>query len=116
MPDILQKEIENHLATFPERRKDAEEMQKEWKEFKNKSFWILIGFFGALLSVGVWVGTIQTNIQNITETANKAAIQAEAVEKRVNALEITNGEIRTKLSGIEAVLQEIKIAIRQLNY
>jgi len=116
MPHELQKEIQDHLASFPERRKDVAEMQAEWKEWKTRSFWTMAGFIGSILAIGVWVGTIQTNIENITQTANKASIQADAVEKRVNALEITNGEIRTKLSGIEAVLQEIKVAIRQLNY
>jgi len=116
MPEHLQKEIEGHLASFPERRRDFEEMRKEWREFKDRCLWILVGFLSAVLAIGVWVGTIQTHVSNITETANRAALQAENVEKRINALEITNGEIRTKLSGIEVVLQEIKVAIRQLNY
>lgn len=116
MPHQLQKEIENHLATFPERHNDVLEMRKEWAEYKTKAFWVLLGFVASILAIGVWVGTIQTNIQHITEVANKASTQADETVKRINALEITNGEIRTKLSGIEATLEEIKLAIRQLNY
>lgn len=116
MPTELQKEIESHLATYPERRKDVEEMQKEWKEFKTRAFWAMASFIGAILSIGIWVGSIQTNIQHINELAGRAASQADNTDKRLNALEINNGEIKTKLSSIEATLQEIKVSIRQLNY
>lgn len=112
----FQKEIENHLATFPERRRDSEEIKKEWNEYKTKTFWVLVGFISSILAIGVWVGTIQTNIQHITEVSNKASIQADDASRRITALEVTNGEIRTKLSSIEATLQEIKLSIRQLNY
>ena len=116
MDTILQREIENHLASFPERHKDVSEMRREWNEYKSKTLWVLLGFVGSILAIGVWVGTIQTNIQHITEVANKASTQADETVKRINALEVTNGEIRTRLSGIETTLEEIKIAIRQLRY
>jgi len=116
MPHELTRQIEDHLATFPERRKDVEEMRSEWKEFKTRAFWAMTSFIGAILGIGIWVGTIQTNIGHINELASKASVQAENTDKRLNALEVTNGEIRTKLNSIEATLQEIKVSIRQLSY
>lgn len=123
MPHELQKEIENHLVTFPERRKDVEEMRREWNEYKTKTFWVLVGFIGAILSIGVWVGTIQSNIEHLNEITTKTTQQVEESTRRITALEITNGEIRSTLVGIETTLQELKqgqvqlsTLVRGLNY
>ena len=114
MPHELRKEIENHLATFPERRKDAEEMRKEWNEYKNKAMWILIGFVGSILGIGVWVGTMQTTVDSITGHERDDAERFIQIEARINALEVTNGEIRARLTSIDATLQEIKVAIKNI--
>lgn len=114
MPHELQREIENHLASFPERYKDVEQMQNEWNEFKSKSFWTLVGFITAIIGVAIWVGTISTRIENIDKSHLKSETINEQIEKRINFLEINNGEIKTRLTSIDATLQEIKIAIRQI--
>jgi len=114
MPHELQKEIENHLATFPERHNDLIEMRKEWGEFKNRSFWILIGFISSILLIGVWVGTIQTNIENINEVQAKADLKRDQAEKRIGSLEVSGAEILTRLTSIDLALQEIKYNVRQL--
>lgn len=114
MPEELKKEIQNHLATFPERHEDMLEMKKEWKEYKNRAMWILVGFVGSILSIGIWVGTMQTTIEGITghETEDKARFLQ--IESRLNSLEITNSEIRARLMSIEATLQEIKVAVKSI--
>lgn len=114
MPEALQKEIENHLATYPERYKDITEMRNEWKEFKTKSFWAMTTFIVSILGVGVWVGTIQSNIQNIQQNSDRAAVVSEQLDKRLQILEVTNGEIKARLSSIDLTLQEIKITLRTL--
>ena len=112
MPHELQKEIEIHLATYPERRKDVTEMQGEWREFKQKAFWAMATFICSILGVGIWVGTIQSNIQNIQHNANKAVVVSEQLDKRLQSLEVNNGEIKARLTSIDVTLQEIKLSIR----
>ncbi len=116
MDITLQKEIENHLATFPERRKDVTEMQGEWREFKQKAFWAMATFIVSILGVGIWVGTIQSNIQTIQVNAEKASTISEQLDRRLQALEVTNGEIKARLASIDLTLQEIKLSVRNIGY
>lgn len=110
----LQKQIENHLATFPERHQDILEMRKEWQEFKSKALWIMFGFITCVLGIGVWVGTIETNIDEINNDHSKLDIRYSAIEQRLGILEVNNSEIRTRLASIEATLLEIKSSINNL--
>ena len=121
MDTVLLKEIETHLATFPERHRYVEEMRNEWKEFKerederkNKVLYIVIGFAVALISIGIWVGTIQTNIESITNHDSEDKARFAQLEQKVTATEITNAGISARLASIEATLQEIKLAIKQI--
>lgn len=121
MDTVLLKEIETHLATFPERHKYVEEMRQEWKEFKerederkNKILYVIIGFAGALISIGVWVGTIQTNIESVTTHDSEDKARFAQLEQKVTATEISNAGINARLASIESTLQEIKLAIKQI--
>lgn len=114
MPHELQKQIENHLATFPDRYNDVQEMKKEWAEYKTKAMYVLLGFSGSVLAIGIWVGTLQTNIENINQEHSKLELNTQQIEARVNLLEVTNGEIKARLTSIDLMLQEIKLAINQL--
>lgn len=114
MDAILQKEIENHLATFPDRHKYTEEMRGEWKELKSKLLWIILGFSSSLIAIGIWVGTIQTNIESITNHDNEDKVRFVQLEQKVTATEINNAGINARLMSIETTLQEIKVAIKQI--
>ncbi len=114
MPIELQKEIENHLATFPERNREVEEMKKEWKEFNTRATWILVGFLGSILAIGIWVGTMQTRVETLGDGISTAIEHHIDYDKRLTALEVNNGEIRARLASIEVTLQEIKTAIIRL--
>lgn len=114
MPQELTKQIEYHLATFPERHEDMLEMKKEWGEMKSKAMWVLLGFVGSILAIGVWVGTMQTNIENITQDHEDADEWSQQVERRLGTLEVTNGEIKARLTSIDLALQEIKVAIKNI--
>lgn len=121
MPHELQKEIENHLATFPERNKYVEEMKKEWKEFKdrederkNKTLYVIVGFAVALISIGIWVGTIQTNIESVTNHDAEDKARFIQLEQKVTQTEISNAGINARLASIETTLQEIKVIIKQI--
>lgn len=121
MPHELLKEIETHLATFPERHKYVEEMKKEWKEFKdrederkNKTLYVIIGFAVALISIGIWVGTIQTNIESVTNHDAEDKLRFSQLEQKVTNTEINNAGINARLASIESTLQEIKVIIKQI--
>lgn len=114
MTSDLQKEIENHLASFPERYKEVEEMKREWKDFRTRSTWILVGFITSMLAIGVWVGTMQTHIESVTTQDSDDKQRFTQIESRINTLEVNNGEIRSRLASIEMTLQEIKTAIIRL--
>jgi len=114
MPHELQKQIENHLATYPERYADVQEMRKEWAEYKTRAFWVLLGFSGSVLSIGIWVGALQSNIQNMSNEHAKSEAKTVQIDSRLNLLEVNNGEIRARLTSIDLILQEIKLSINQL--
>jgi hypothetical protein len=92
----------------------VEEMKKEWKEFNTRATWMLIGFLGSILAIGIWVGTMQTNVQNLSNGVEDALSHHDDYDKRLNALEVNNGEIKSRLTSIEVTLQEIKTAIIRL--
>ncbi len=111
MPEQLKKEIENHLATFPERHEDLIEMKKEWKEFKDKILWIIVGFLGSILAMGVWVGSIETKIEEINYkvdrslTQDQAALITQRLDQLTKSIEEKNQIIqqldnRLRLKGI----------------
>lgn len=122
MPETLIKQIENHLATSPDRIKEVEEMKVEWKEFKerqdkqkNNMLYVVLGFAVSLISIGVWVGTMQTHIDSMLGHEDKDSERFIQIEARLNNAEVTNSEIRARLSSIDLTLQEIKVAIKNIN-
>lgn len=93
----------------------SEKQLEEWN--KARTFIIRVFFAGAavLVAYGIWVGTIQNKISTIQRDAEKAEARNALVENRLGALEVNNGEIRARLTSIEATLQEIKLAIIKLS-
>lgn len=106
--------IRHHVDTFPERYNDTLEMQKEWKEMKNKALWILVSFVVSILAIGIWVGTIEANIATINSEHTKAEERNRDLERRLGILEVNNGQILADLANIKLGIQELKVAIREL--
>lgn len=114
MNQELQAQIQHHLATFPERHKYVEEMREEWKSFKNRALIILIGLSSSLIAIGIWVGTIQTNIESVTTHDSENKARFAQLEQKVTQTEISNAGINARLASIESTLQEIKVIIKQI--
>lgn len=114
MPEALQKQIENHLATFPDVKDDIVTMKTEWEEFKSKAFWTLVSFIVSILAIGVWVGTIQSEHNSLEEDIKTTESKDAVFDARINTLEINNSEIRARLTSIDLALQEIKLSIKEL--
>jgi Tfp pilus assembly protein PilO len=90
------------------------EIKEEWKSFKKLLFHLLIAAVLAVLSYGFWIGAIETRVSrnetDILENDKRSAIN----ENRLNAIEITNSSTNARLTSIDIVLQEIKLAINKL--
>ena len=114
MPNELLKEVEHHIATYPDHRQDVIEMQQEWADYKSKAFWVLLGFSGSILAIGIWVGAMQSNIEEVTQDHVSFEKQNREIENRLGLLEVTNGEIKARLTSIDLILQDIKLSINQL--
>jgi len=114
MNEAFEREIEKHLDSFPERWKVVAEMREDWEEFRRKFLWTIIGSVGAFIALGVWVGTIQTDHGHFEEEINEHKEQYVSVERRLGTLEVTNSDIKARLSSIEAILLEIKTELVKL--
>ena len=114
MHQELLKNVENHLATFPERHQDFLEMRAEWKEFKTRAMWAMTSFIGAILAIGMWVGTMQAQHSELEKHSVESSTDIRVLETRLNNVEVTNSEVKARLVSIEVTLQEIKAAIIKL--
>ena len=63
---------------------------------------------GILVSVGIWVGTIQTRQLRNIDDISTVTTRVDTVAQRQQNSDVTSAEIRTKLINIEATLIEIK--------
>lgn len=114
MPEALQEQVKNHLATFPDFKDDFHEMKTEWQQFKNKAFWTMVSFAVGILSIGIWVGTIQSQHSSFDDDINNSMVKNASLEAKINTLEVNNSEIRARLTSIDLALQEIKLSIKEL--
>ena len=93
---------------------EIQELRDEWRELKERAFYALVVGILVAVGYGIWVGTIATRVdRNATDIA-KADQRSTTNEARLNAIEITNSSTNARLSSIDAVLQEIKLAIKQI--
>lgn len=90
------------------------ELQKEWRELKNRAFWILVTGLFTVIGYGMWIGTIDTKVERNQQDISENKVRLNNDEARINAIEITNSSTNARLSSIDAVLQEIKLAIKQI--
>ena len=102
------------LEKFGDISKEILELKTEWTTFKSRALSILLFGVLAAVSYGIWIGTLQTTVNNNTTNivSNKEAISS--FDKRIQANDITSAEIRTKLSNIETTLSEIKLSLKNV--
>ena len=93
-------------------KKEISELKKEWDELKGKLLRYYLTFLIVVASYGIWVGTIQTTINQHEVADNKMETQIVEIDKRQQSSDITSAEIKTKLAGIEASLVDIKEALK----
>jgi hypothetical protein len=116
-------ETRKHLSEYPMRKKnlddvinaqkeDTLELKREWVSFKKHATNILIGGLGAMVAYGIWVGTIQSSIQYNATQLTQTQIKVNDIDRRQQASDVSNAEIKTKLNNIESTLLEIKTTLK----
>lgn len=69
---------------------------------------------GFLIGAGIWVGTIQTQAERNRTDLDQHIKRVDAIEDKVNKNDVSLAEIRTKLTGIEAMLVELRIDVKKI--
>ena len=115
MTDELTQRIEHHLSGWESRQKEVEEMKREWHEFKSRALTILIGTLFALVGYGIWVGNIQSQTKYNERQLQTQEEKHILIEQRLGNVEVVNSEVKARLQSIDATLQEIKVAIKNID-
>lgn len=102
----------SHSAPSPETTRRLGELEKDLDKVINSGSILSKVSVGALVIIGIWVGTIQARQLRNLEDIGMANSRYEAIDRRVQANDVSAAEVRAKLVGIEATLQEIKAAIK----
>jgi hypothetical protein len=71
-----------------------------------------LGLVVVIVGYGIWVGTIQTTIENHANADAKMESDIKEITSRQQGADISSAEIKTKLISIEATLVEIKNAVK----
>ncbi len=92
---------------------EVQELRREWEQWKSRTFWFLVASIGAFVGYGIWIGTMQTRVENAERNVaeNKASI-SRLVDSQ-NVANISMASVLAKLSGIETTLSEIKATLKR---
>lgn len=101
-----------HRGMSDETKNEIGEMRDEWADTKKfvRGVAVVVGM--ALLGYGVWVGSIETRIDDFGTRITNGEKTAEDLRTKVQSAEVSAAEIKTKLTNIELTLTEIKQALK----
>lgn len=102
-----------HQKMSPETEQEITELKAEWLDFKRVSRNILIGALVPVVGYGVWVGTIQSKINEFTRYVEVDQKMNEDIRGKIQSTEISNADIRARLINIESTLLEIKQGLKK---
>lgn len=103
-----------HQQPSPTTLLELNELKAEWAQLKTRALNILIAGVVIVGGYGIWVGNIQTGMTQLARNIDSNSEENVKFDARLGALEVNNGEIKTKLIDIEATLQEIKLSIGRI--
>lgn len=101
-----------HKSMSKETEKEIGEMRDEWSDTKKFVRNVALAVGGVLLGYGVWVGTIETRIDDFGSRISNGEKVSEDLRGKVQSAEVSTAEIKTKLTNIELTLTEIKQALK----
>lgn len=107
-----QKPSDETLTLHEALKNELAELKKEWDEMKSRIFVLFLGSAAVLVGYGVWVGTIQSFMNEHSRWAEKIDVRIVDMDKRQQISDVNAAEIKTKLIGIETTLIEIKQALK----
>lgn len=101
-----------HRGMSKETEREIGEMRDEWADTKKfvRGVALVVGL--ALLGYGVWVGTIETRIDDYGSRISNGEKVYDDLRTKVQSAEVSAAEIKTKLTNIELTLIEIKQALK----
>jgi hypothetical protein len=91
-------EGQKHLEPSPETLRILTEMKTEWAQLKTRALYALVTSLTVAVGYGVWVGTIQSRLDDGERTHE----------------ELSLASIKTELANINTTLLEIKSSLKRL--
>ena len=102
----------SHSAPSPETTRRLDALEKDIEKVISSNSILSKISVGALIIIGIWVGTIQSRqLRNIDDISNVVS-KYESIDSRVQQNDVAAAEVRAKLVSIEVTLQEIKAAVK----
>ena len=101
-----------HQTPSPQTLEEIRELKAEWHEFKARALTVLISSCFLFAGYGIWVGTIQANVQSNLQRLEVQTNRISTIDTRQQASDVTAAEIKAKLSAIETSLIDIRQAIK----
>lgn len=93
---------------FKEHEKNQEDFVKSMRSWLRGS---IITILGTAISVGVFIGSMNTKSSSFEERLEKTEEQISEIDSRVRTAEINYADIKARLVSIESTLVEIKTAL-----
>ena len=97
-----------HAAPSPETTRRLDALEKDMEKLINSNGILSKISVGALIAIGIWVGTIQARQLRNIDDIQQVDSHVDVISDRLQKNDIGSAEIRAKLIGIEGTLQEIK--------
>lgn len=102
----------SHSNPSPETSRRLDALEKDIEKVISSNSILSKISVGALITIGIWVGTIQSRqLRNIDDISNVVS-KYEIIDSRVQQNDVAAAEVRAKLVSIEVTLQEIKAAVK----
>lgn len=95
------------IAHINKEDNDFDDFRKTLRNFFIANISLLIG-------AGIWVGTIQTQVDRNKQDIGSHTKQVENIEDKINRNDLGQVEIKTKLSGIETMLIEMRTDMKRI--
>lgn len=100
-----------HATPSPETTRRLDSLEKDIEKVITSNSILSKISVGALIAIGIWVGTIQTRQLRSMDDLQGLNSRVDVVVDRIRQNDISSAEIKTKLINIEVTLQEIKLKL-----
>ncbi len=107
-------EGQKHLEPSPETLRILTEIKTEWAQLKTRALYALVTSLAVAVGYGVWVGTIQSRLDDGERTHVELAERVAKIDGQQRANDVALAGIKAELASINATLLEIKSSLKRL--